>query len=261
MARYQKIHSQIWHDEKFITLSDDARLLFFYLLSSPHSNSIGIYVLPKSYAISDLNWTEKRFTKPFHELLGKELVLYDETVRLVCLPNHCKHNSLENENQAKAAAKIIYELPKSSLFSHILELFDKPFHKQLLEQLREQYAKPETEAEAETETEAETEKSIGTPDKPARPVSQKNLTDEEFIQALKTNPAYQGIDIPTELGRMDAWLLTPKGRRRKKTRAFVVNWINRVDKPMQGGEKDGTGKHTGLADKNYRAGTEGFNSG
>lgn len=140
--RYQKIHSQIWHDEKFINLSEDARMLFFYLLSSPHSNSIGIYVLPKPYITSDLKWPDKRLGKPLRELLLEGLILYDETARLVCIPNHCKHNPLENENQTKAAIRILSSLPKSPLYSSILELFRKPFHKQLRELLAKQYSQP-----------------------------------------------------------------------------------------------------------------------
>ena len=60
------------------------------------------------------------------------------------------------------------------------------------------------------------------------------LADDQFIATLRANGAYQGIDIDRELGRMDAWLLTPKGRGRKKTRRFVVNWLNRIDRPMAG---------------------------
>mgnify|MGYP001583286783 FL=1 len=59
------------------------------------------------------------------------------------------------------------------------------------------------------------------------------LADDQFIATLRANPAYQGIDLDREFGRMDAWLLTPKGRGRKKTRQFVVNWLNRVDRPLE----------------------------
>lgn len=55
-----------------------------------------------------------------------------------------------------------------------------------------------------------------------------HLADQEFIAQLKVNPAYRHLDIETELGKMDAWLLTPKGARKKKTRAFVVQWLNRA---------------------------------
>ncbi len=149
--RYQKIHAQIWHDEKFISLTDDAKYLFLYILTSPHNNSLGVYVLPPQYAAADLGWTEKRLREPFQELLAKGLILYDERVKLVCIKNHLKHNVIENENQAKAAAKIFTSLPKSPLYSHIMEPLAKPFHKPLRELFMERYAEPETKTEIKTE--------------------------------------------------------------------------------------------------------------
>jgi hypothetical protein len=64
------------------------------------------------------------------------------------------------------------------------------------------------------------------------------LSDSDFINVLKENPAYKGIDIDRELAKMDAWLLTPAGKRRKKTRRFIVNWLNRIDKPLEEEEQD-----------------------
>ena len=56
------------------------------------------------------------------------------------------------------------------------------------------------------------------------------LTDEQFLNGLKANPAFKDIDLALELGRMDAWLLAHPGR--KKTRRFITAWLNRIDKPM-----------------------------
>lgn len=58
------------------------------------------------------------------------------------------------------------------------------------------------------------------------------LSDTEFLQALKSNPAYTGIDIDIELGKMDAWFMTPKARGRKKTHRFIVAWLNRCERPI-----------------------------
>lgn len=52
---------------------------------------------------------------------------------------------------------------------------------------------------------------------------------EDFTASLKENPAYQSIDIDRELAKMDAWFLLPKNRDRKKTKAFILNWLNKVD--------------------------------
>lgn len=57
------------------------------------------------------------------------------------------------------------------------------------------------------------------------------LTDEEWIESLKKNPAYSHIDIPSELGKMDAWLSLHPGR--KKSRPFVLNWLNKIEKPLK----------------------------
>lgn len=59
-------------------------------------------------------------------------------------------------------------------------------------------------------------------------------TDEEFWQDLQQNPAYQHINFSVESGKMDAWLALPKNKWRKKTRAFVLNWLNKIEPPMHG---------------------------
>ncbi len=58
----------------------------------------------------------------------------------------------------------------------------------------------------------------------------KKLTDEEWLKSIKDNPAYQHIEIDRELAKMDAWLSTQPGR--KKTRRFIINWLNKVEKPV-----------------------------
>jgi hypothetical protein len=66
----------------------------------------------------------------------------------------------------------------------------------------------------------------------------------DFISALKSNIAYQGINIDIQLAKMDAWLLTPKGKGRKKTHKFILNWLNKCDgevitaKPISQSDQD-----------------------
>ena len=56
-------------------------------------------------------------------------------------------------------------------------------------------------------------------------------SEDSFFEKLRNNPGYKGIDIERELAKMDAWFLTPAARGRKKTRRFIVNWLNRIDCP------------------------------
>lgn len=57
----------------------------------------------------------------------------------------------------------------------------------------------------------------------------RSLTDEEYFAILKTNPAYQGIDIDKERGKCEAWCLTNS---KVFSRRRFVNWLNRAEKPM-----------------------------
>lgn len=81
----------------------------------------------------------------------------------------------------------------------------------------------EVEVEEEIEREVE-EKKISKPRQ-----ASAYLPDDDFLKSLKTLPAYQGIDVDRELLKMDAWLMSPKARGRKKTRQFIINWLNKCD--------------------------------
>lgn len=66
--------------------------------------------------------------------------------------------------------------------------------------------------------------------KPSRAV-----TDECWMQALKTNPLYSGIDIDLQLKRAQSWLQT-NAPRRQFTRRYFGNWLTGElgRKPMVG---------------------------
>ncbi len=282
--RYQKIEVVIWNDEKFINLSQEARYLFLYILTSPHSNALGIYVLPKAYICEDLKWSAKQLGKPFSELLSKEIILYDETTRLVFIKNHLRHNPLENENQTKAAIKIIKELPKSPLIKGLSEGLGKQFHKPLREQLGEQYAKSEAVAVTEAVTETETKEKeydtqtqtagLGTasiqvglskeenPDKETPIVFNfrtKHLEgiNPEDVPAWET--AYPQVNVEQELLRIAMWCeSTPQkvkprqGKGRKGLRRTITTWFGREQEKynssfnLQRSKKEAGGEFVGI---------------
>jgi len=142
---YTKVESKFWQDEKIRNISEDARYLMLYLLTSPHRNILGLYFLPLPYACFDLGWDEKRFRKGLGELLDKGLVKYDFETNVIFICNYLKHNPLENSNQVKSAIGKLSETPTTSLFQDLLAILkqlDKPFMKPLQERLRERFAKP-----------------------------------------------------------------------------------------------------------------------
>lgn len=57
------------------------------------------------------------------------------------------------------------------------------------------------------------------------------LNDEQYLESLKGNPAYAGIDVGLEYGKMCAWC---DANRKVATRRRFVNWLNRADRPING---------------------------
>ena len=145
MARYTRVKCRLWHDEKVRALTEDGRMCFFYVLTSPHSNMLGMYVLAPGYAAEDLQWPVERFRKAFAELLDKQLVKHDAKTNLVLIRNYLEHNPLENGKQVIAALKVLEELPTSPLFvllNEALERLGKPYAEPLREQLSKRCGKP-----------------------------------------------------------------------------------------------------------------------
>lgn len=71
---------------------------------------------------------------------------------------------------------------------------------------------------------------------------------DTFLNSLKENPAYKGIDIDREIHKMNAWFLTPKGAGRKLTHKFILNWLNKCEKDLSRGvplSQRGTSKTAG----------------
>jgi hypothetical protein len=52
---------------------------------------------------------------------------------------------------------------------------------------------------------------------------------DKFLESLQSNPAYHGIDMNKEKGRMAAWLDLPKNKKRQWTKQFILNWLNKID--------------------------------
>lgn len=152
MSRYSRIKTRIWNSQNFRRLPDETKLFWLYLLTCPHGNLLGMFVLRPGYAKDDLKWSEKKCKKALKGLLnGFEtvnddgLVSYDETVHLILIKNYLKHNPLDNPNQVKAASRKLTELPLSRLtseFKEMLEKNSKPLYKPLIKQLYELLGEP-----------------------------------------------------------------------------------------------------------------------
>ncbi len=238
---YTRVESRFWQDEKMRNVSDDARYLMLYLLTSPHRNILGLYFLPFPYACFDLGWDEKRFKKALEELLKIGSIAYDTISHVVHVKNYLKHNPLENPNQVKNAIEKLNELPKTHLFRSLLtviEQFDKPFMQPLIERLQERLGQPGTGTGSVTVTVTEEVSMHGAEAAPCQPTAppiitltlndktEYPVTEEQVEEWMKLYPA---VDVKQELRKMKGWLdANPSKRKTKKgILRFINNWLSK----------------------------------
>lgn len=226
---YTRVESRFWQDEKMRSISDDARYLMLYLLTSPHRNIVGFYFLPSPYACFDLGWDEKRFMKALRELLDIGTVKYDINTHVVLIHNYLKHNPLENPNQVKSAIERLEEIPQTPLiedFLAIVKQFDKPFMQPLIERLQERFSKPGTVTVTGTGTGTESKgtESAHTPTtkpekiKYADFVSLTNAEYEALVAKLGEDGAKRCIEI------LDNYK-GAKGKKYKSDYRAILNWV------------------------------------
>lgn len=111
MRDYGKVHTTFWTSSTTRSMSEDARILALYLITSPHSTIAGVFRLPDGYVCEDLQWSAERVSKGFAELFRKGFGNRCETTKWVWVCKHLEWNPPENPNQRKSAAKIAQAIP------------------------------------------------------------------------------------------------------------------------------------------------------
>ena len=140
MSRYTTVESIIWHDEKFRSLSEDARTLFLYLLTSPHSNMLGIFYLPKLYACSDLQWEPERYQRGIDTLCDTLLIEVDKDI--IWVKNYLKHNPIKGPKQITGAVNRLMTLPDTKLIGPFMKNLEKHLLEDDVKLFKELYTKP-----------------------------------------------------------------------------------------------------------------------
>src|SRR5690349_3324012 len=98
MAKYRKIDPRIWNDKKFRSLSYQAQLVFFLLLTHPNMTSLGAMRHTVAGLASEMHMPYEGFSKAFQEGVEKKMVCHDEKASFVWLPNFLKYNRPESPN-------------------------------------------------------------------------------------------------------------------------------------------------------------------
>jgi len=185
-----RIATKFWTDEKTIDLEPKVKLLYLYILTSPHSNMAGYYRLPKAYIKADIQLSDKELDKGFVKLLEKGLIKYCNKSCVILILNYYKYNTIQNTNQAKGAANRTGELPKNTLvedYKKVVTTYADKHKKELYKGLPKGLGNTELELELEleTDTELETEKDHCSAEK------KQNIPYKEIVKYLNSRTGSQ----------------------------------------------------------------------
>jgi hypothetical protein len=112
MANYYRVSPQFWRNSAR-TWTDDARLLAFYLLTSPHRNLEGLYWLQFAYK-------EPRVKRTLGMLVSADFAAYDEANEVVFVKRALRFQSPNTPNQIKGAIASLERLPHTPLLMGLL---------------------------------------------------------------------------------------------------------------------------------------------
>lgn len=141
MRDYGVVRVRFWSWAKRKKLSIEARDLALYLLTSPHTNSLGCFRLPMAYLCDDLDTNAKVSTKTLEELATVGFLARDEADGWTWICDYLEHNPIPNSNVGKAVGKLLEQVPQSvAFYAELLDCLTIPYiDGNLIETLSERY--------------------------------------------------------------------------------------------------------------------------
>jgi len=116
MRKYGSVHTKFWTHSSIQQISDQAKLLAMYLLSSSHTNMLGCFRVPVGYIAEDLKWSFETVLKAFDELSDINYLTYDAKHSWVFIHSFLKYNPIVNPNQGTSITKLFYGVPTQVKF-------------------------------------------------------------------------------------------------------------------------------------------------
>lgn len=126
MAReYGRVHTAFWNSPAMRSLGDKGKLLANYLLTGPHSNSIGAYLLPDAYIADDLGWDAKTVSAQLKLVIATGFCERFADGRHIAVCKYLEWNPIENPNVGKAAIRQLEQLPVDPATQHVVNGIDE----------------------------------------------------------------------------------------------------------------------------------------
>ena len=113
--QFNRVSPAMWRSSRFLGVSSDAKALHLYLMTSPHQNSAGCYVLPDGYACADLRWSPDVYQSSRAELVAAELIAFDEETREIYVLRWFQHCAPKGPKQKAGTERLVAAIESDRL--------------------------------------------------------------------------------------------------------------------------------------------------
>lgn len=134
MREYARISPRFWMGETGRSIRSkgaNAQLLALYLLTSPHSNMIGLYWCPITYMAHETGMSSEGASKALKSLTEIGFCHYDEASEVVWIVEMARYQVgdrlSEKDKQAKGVQNAYNDLPKNLFLEQFYERYGEPF--------------------------------------------------------------------------------------------------------------------------------------
>lgn len=211
MTEYRRVYTRIWNDKKFLALTDDAQLIFFFLMTHPTQTALGAFRGTRAGLAEEKRWPLDRFMAAFDALRGAGMVEFDDAAHLVWVVNALKYDRPESPNVIRFWSRQFHALPESQIRARIhdkiealfkgiwrdlgkgfREAFREAFAEALPEAFREGFAESIPIPSTQNHTQKTTTTAVLRQNREASPADASFLGDLEAAQSPEgQNPAGQ----------------------------------------------------------------------
>ena len=135
MREFCQVSPSFWigkTGKEIARLGVDAQIVALYLLTSPHSNMIGLFWCPIMYIAHETGRGIEGATKGLESLKSIGFCMYDEENEFVWVKEMARHQVgeklKESDNKVKGVKSQLKQLPKNNLIDAFLGKYSKNYH-------------------------------------------------------------------------------------------------------------------------------------
>ncbi|TPM33888.1 hypothetical protein FJ955_03910 [Mesorhizobium sp. B2-2-2] len=125
VRQFHKVSPEVWRSKRFLALTNDQRLLWFYFSTGPHQTSAGCCKLPPAYAVADLGWTMNHYLTCLEALTDGDLVTCDSETSEIYVRRWFQTSPPTNAKHAAGISSNIYRLDSDEVRERVEEEFSE----------------------------------------------------------------------------------------------------------------------------------------